>query len=160
MLLLAGLVLAAVVYVSERIHRTQLGRLLRAVRDDEETAAGAGANPLRLKMIAMLVGGGSAGVAGCLYAHYMAYIEPNTFGLAESLLIFGMVVIGGLGNTWGAIIGAAVLTTLPEVLRFAGMTQTHAATLRQLVFGALLIAIMALRPSGILGERIGRWRTE
>jgi branched-chain amino acid transport system permease protein len=85
-----------------------------------------------------------AGVGGCLYAHFLGYINPSDFGFLKSIDMLSMIVLGGLGSIPGAIFGASILSAAPEFLRF--MSQY-----RMLVYGALLVFLMVFRPNGLLG---------
>ena len=77
-------------------------------------------------------------MAGSLYAHYITYIDPTSFTVSGYPSIISMVIIGGAGSTWGPLVGAVVLVTLPEALRFVGLPSAVAANLRQIIYGSLL----------------------
>lgn len=126
------------------IQNSRFGRALTAIREDEIAAEAMGINATRYKLQAFAVGSFLAGVGGGLYAHVIAYINPSDFGFLKSVDILNMVVLGGLGSIPGAVLGAAILTTIPEFLRF--MQQY-----RMLVYGALLVFLMVFRPNGLLG---------
>ncbi|NLI92016.1 MAG: branched-chain amino acid ABC transporter permease [Peptococcaceae bacterium] len=126
------------------IHNSRFGRSLMAIREDEIAAEAMGINATRYKLQAFAVGSFLAGVGGGLYAHVIAYINPSDFGFMKSIDILNMVVLGGLGSIPGAILGASVLASAPEFLRF--MQQY-----RMLVYGALLVFLMVFRPNGLLG---------
>jgi len=93
-----------------------------------------------------------ASVAGVLYAEYITFIDPTSFTVMESVLIISMVIIGGAGSFWGPVAGATLLVTLPEALRFVGMPSAIAANMRQIIYGALLVAFMMWRPQGLIGQ--------
>jgi len=128
------------------------GRVLRAIREDEVLTKSLGKNTLRYKVTAFAVSAALAGCSGSLYAHYVNYIDPSSFTVVESILVISMVIIGGSGSRWGPLIGAAVLGTLPEILRFAGLPSSTAANLRQIIYGLLLLLMMMFRPRGIVGK--------
>lgn len=128
------------------------GRVLRAIREDEVLAKSLGKNTLRYKVTAFAVSAAMAGCAGSLYAHYMNYIDPTSFTVVESILVISMVIIGGAGSRWGPLVGAVVLVSLPEALRFVGLPNSSAANLRQIIYGTLLLMMMMFRPRGILGK--------
>lgn len=136
--------------------RSPFGRMLHAVRDDEVVAATLGKPVRQAKVLATIFSGALAGTAGVLYAHYLLYINPSFFILATSILVMTMVIIGGMNSVAGAVVGAVVITLLPEVLRMLALPASSAASLQQIIFGALLILFMFLRPQGLLG---GRWST-
>lgn len=133
-----------VVIAMALIQKSRFGRSLRAIREDEIAAEAMGIHSTRYKIEAFAVGAFFAGLGGCLYGHFIAYINPSDFAFMKSVDILDMVVLGGLGSIPGAIVGAAVLTIAPEFLRF--MQQY-----RMLVYGALLVFLMIFRPNGLLG---------
>ncbi|MEP7366401.1 MAG: branched-chain amino acid ABC transporter permease [Acidobacteriota bacterium] len=135
-----------------RLASSPFGRVLRAIREDEVLAKSLGKNTLRFKMTAFAASAGLAALAGSLYAHYITFIEPTSFAVGESILVVSMVVIGGAGSRWGPLIGALVLVTLPEVLRFSGVPSNVAANVRQIFYGALLVIMMMVRPRGLVGR--------
>jgi branched-chain amino acid transport system permease protein len=102
-----------------RLKRSPKGRALQAVRDDEIAAAAVGIDTTHHKVLAFVIGAFFAGVAGVLFAHYDAYLTPNSFGFLRSVEVVVMVTLGGLGSIPGAIVAAVVLTILPEALRSA-----------------------------------------
>ena len=114
------LVLAAVllsVLLSHRIYQSSVGHALLAIRDDELAASLLGVNATAYKVTAFGVAAGLAGLAGSLFAHYLTYISPENFTSVESILIVTMLIVGGRGNTLGAVVGAGLLVALPELLR-------------------------------------------
>lgn len=145
-------VIAAMAYlVVWRITTSPFGRVLHAIREDEVVAKAMGKNTLRFKVTAFAVSAAFAASAGSLYAHYITYIDPTSFTIMESILIISMVIIGGAGSLWGPLVGAFVLVTLPEGLRFIGLPSAVAANLRQILYGTLLVVMMMFRPRGLLG---------
>lgn len=128
------------------------GRVLHAIREDEVFAKALGKNTLRFKVTVFAVSAALAAAAGSLYAHYITYIDPTNFTVMESILMLAMVIIGGASSTWGPLIGAFVLVTLPEALRFVGFPVAVAASVRQVVYGTLLMTMMVFRPRGIVGR--------
>lgn len=135
-------VLTALVVVN--IINSAHGRAMLAVREDEIAAETMGVNATKYKVTAFVVGAAFAGLAGGLYAHYMMFIDPKSFGFFKSFETLSMVVMGGLGSITGSILSAAVLTYLPEVLR-------EFSELRMVIYSALLIVMMLVRPQGLLG---------
>jgi len=128
------------------------GRLLKVVRDDELAARGLGKNARLAKMQAVAIACGMAAVAGSLYAAYVNYIDPSTASLDESILMTCMVLVGGIGNFRGPLVGAFVLLAIPEALRFAAIPDTVAANIRLGIYGLLLVLMMRFRPQGIAGD--------
>jgi len=158
-----GLVLAAValVYASlERLRRAPFGRVLRAIREDETVAAVAGKPVFQFKVQAFALGAGIAGLAGILFAHYLAYVEPNMFLPQESLFVWLALILGGSGNNRGALLGSAVLLGLLEGSRFVKdmipfLTGVRLAAAQQILVGVVLVVLMIRRPEGLLPEKPG-----
>jgi branched-chain amino acid transport system permease protein len=136
----------------KRVVSSPFGRVLRGIREDEIFVETLGKNTFQFKVTAFAVSAALAGSAGALYAHYISYIDPTSFTVAESILVLSMVIIGGAGNPWGPLLGAVVLVTLPEALRFIGLPSSVAANIRQIFYGALLILMMIARPRGLVGR--------
>lgn len=137
------------IFILNRILRSRVGRALVAVREDETAAESMGINATYFKILAFGVGAFFAGLGGGLFSHYFQYIHPNSFGFLRSIEHLCMVVLGGLGNIWGSVIGAAALTAIPEFLRAS-------ADYRQLFYGAILVLMMRIRPEGIISGEMGR----
>lgn len=128
------------------------GRLLCAMRDNELAARGLGKNVRLAKVQAVAISCGLAAIAGALYASYVNYIDPTMAALDESVLILSMVLVGGVGNFRGPIIGALVLIAIPEILRFVAIPGQAAANVRLLIYGILLVLMMHARPQGLAGS--------
>jgi len=124
--------------------RSPLGTTLRALREDEVAASALGVNPGWFKARIFAFAGFLAGWAGALSAHLYSYISHETFNAPLSILGLTMVIVGGLGNVGGAVLGALALSSLPEVLR-------PVAEYRPLVYGLLLLVALRWRPQGALG---------
>jgi len=129
--------------------RSRFGRALVAIREDEVAAQAMGIETTRMKVTAFVVAAFFAGIAGGLFAYWFRYLNPSSFGFMVSIELLAMAVLGGLGNLLGSVLGASIITFLPELLR----TTYPAIAERRLVFyGALLVLIMILRPNGLLGS--------
>jgi branched-chain amino acid transport system permease protein len=152
-LILAVVILAIAFLVSERIRVSPFGRVLRAVREDEVGAQALGKDTYWFKMISLVIGSALCGAAGGLFAHYMNFIDPSSFVMWLTFFIFLAVMMGGLGNTLGAVAATAVLMALREGLRFAGLPSSIAAPLQQLIFGIMLIVMTIFVPRGLIPER-------
>src|SRR5690606_34111626 len=127
---------------------SRMGRALIAIREDEVAAQTMGIDTARLKVASFTLAAFFAGIAGALFAYWFRYLNPSSFGFMVSIELLAMVVFGGLGNLLGSVVGAGVMTYLPEFLR----TVAPAIAERRLVFyGALLVIVMILRPNGLLG---------
>ena len=111
-------ILAIVLFVLERVRTSPFGRVLRAIREDAQVAAFAGKDVLKFKVKAFALGGALAGLAGALYAHYSSYIVPEIYVPLLTIYIFLALTAGGIGNNWGAVIGAFVVVFFLESTRF------------------------------------------
>ena len=130
--------------VNKIIH-SRMGDAILAIRDDDLAAGAMGINVFKYKTLAIVIASMLAGVAGAFYAVYTSYIDPSCFTNAVSNNMLVMVIFGGLGNMFGSFLGATVLTILPEALR--GFSEY-----RQMVFGAMLVILMLVRPEGLFGS--------
>ncbi|MBW2738992.1 MAG: branched-chain amino acid ABC transporter permease [Methanococcoides sp.] len=139
-------------WISHKIVSSPFGRVLKAIREDEVFTQAMGKNVASYKVLIFVLGAGMASVAGVMYAYYISFIDPTSFTIMESIFIISIVIIGGAGNIWGSVLGAAVLVILPEALRFLGMPSSIAANMRQIIYGALLVIFMLFRPQGFIGE--------
>jgi branched-chain amino acid transport system permease protein len=135
-----------VVWMVRRFTVRRPGRAWEAIRQDEDVAALMGVNTLVYKLWAFVIGAAIGGAAGVIYASKTMVISPDMFKFDVSVMILACVVFGGIGNIWGVILGASILAYLPDRFRFL----TDA---RQLVFGAVLILMMNLRPDGLLPRK-------
>jgi branched-chain amino acid transport system permease protein len=138
------IVVILVIIASVFVENSRFGRALKAIRDDEIAAESMGINIARYKVQSFAISAFMAGIGGCLYGHFLGYINPSDFGFLKSIDMLSMVVLGGLGSVPGAVFGATILSAAPEFLRF--MSQY-----RMLVYGALLVFLMVFRPNGLLG---------
>ena len=132
-----------------RLSDSKIGRAFVAIREDELAASCMGVPALHIKLTAFGLSWFIAGIAGACFASKQTIITPDSFDFVLSVLILSMVVLGGLGNIWGAALGALVLGVLPELLR-------SFAVYRMLIFGLLMILMMIFRPQGILGGQLIR----
>lgn len=143
-------VLVVVVFgilIMRRIKYSGIGRAWMAIRENELAAASSGIDVTRYKTYAFVFGTFWAGIAGILYAAKMQFVSPESFTFMESVLILSMIILGGLGSVYGAVIGACILVILPELLRDLQMY-------RMLILGIGLVLLMVFRPQGIIsGER-------
>lgn len=147
-----ALVLLAVVYALARfIVRSSFGRVLTAIREDEEAVSVFGYHTLSYKLIIFTIAAGIAAVAGALLATYITFIDPTSFTIVESIFVLAIVIFGGAGSLRGPLLGAAILILLPEALRFVGFPSDIAAQMRQVVYGLILVGLMLYRPQGIWG---------
>lgn len=135
-----------------RLTNSPWGTVLIAMRDDELAARGLGKNTRLLKVQVFAISSAFVAIAGALYASHVRYIDPKSATLDESILMLSMVVVGGIGNFRGPVVGAAILILLPELLRAVSLPDSVAANSRLLIYGVMLILMMHFRPQGIFGE--------
>ncbi|EPR42807.1 ABC-type transporter, integral membrane subunit [Desulfovibrio sp. X2] len=146
-----ALVMVVVVYVvMRRIEDSRLGRAWFAIREDPLAAASAGINILNYKVIAFAISAGIGALAGSFFARWTLFLSPDMFKFWESFLVLCMVVLGGLGNINGALIGATILVALGELLRDLLPRLGLPAETRFLAYGLLMILIMRFKPSGFI----------
>jgi len=140
--LVAGLGLV-VYFLLDNLVRSPVGDTLRAIREDEVSAAALGVNAAVWKAFAFGLGAAIAGLAGCFYTGFVGTLVPDAFGIVESFTMMAMVIVGGMGTMIGPVIGAVVLTFLPEVLRDFG-------ELRLMIYGVALTLVVLFMPGGIV----------
>jgi branched-chain amino acid transport system permease protein len=143
----------------QRLARSPFGRVLRAIRDDEDVAAVAGKHVLIFKVKAFAVGAAVLGVAGALYAHETSFVAPDIFAPLLTLNIILALVAGGIGNNAGALLGAVLIVVLLEGTRFVApflpfLGPAQIAAVRELLVSVLLLVILRVLPAGIVPERI------
>jgi len=139
-------------FTSYFVINSSFGRVLKAIREDETAIAVFGYNTLYFKLVIFVISAAMASVAGSLFASYISFIDPSSFQLTESMFILAIIILGGLANLRGSILGALFLILLPEVLRFIGFPSDIEAQMRQVVYGIILILLMLYRPQGLIGE--------
>ncbi|MCB1501226.1 MAG: branched-chain amino acid ABC transporter permease [Bauldia sp.] len=144
--------LALATYFAFRVQDSRLGRTWMAMRDDEDVAQALGINLVKTKLLAYSIGAAFAGVAGAIFAVMLKSIFPHSFQLLISINILALIIVGGLGSLGGVIVGALVLIGLPELLREFG-------EYRFLLYGAVIVAMMRLKPEGLWPARIRRRET-
>ena len=140
------LVVSALVLAAARLGRSRLGRAWRFVREDEDAAEAMGIHTYKVKMLAYIFGAVWGGFGGVLFASHLSAVSPQSFLFLQSALVLMAVVLGGMGNMRGVVIGALVISLLPELLR-------DLAEYRYLVFGLLLVLVMVFRPQGFWPPR-------
>ncbi|MBI4043137.1 MAG: branched-chain amino acid ABC transporter permease [Deltaproteobacteria bacterium] len=140
----------AVLFIARMI-QSSYGRSLKAIRDDEVAAEAVGVDTTRRKVQAFVIGAFFAGLAGGLFAHHLAFLNPNSFTFVKSVEILIMVVMGGMGSITGSVVTAVFLTILPEALR--PLQEITKVDLRMVFYSLLLILTMLLRPAGLFGQK-------
>jgi branched-chain amino acid transport system permease protein len=157
-------IVAVTVLLLQNLRHSPFGRVLRAIRDDDQVAAIAGKWVIAFKIEAFAVSSGLLGLAGALYGHYTSYIAPDAFVPLITIYIVLALSAGGTGNNWGALLGALLIVVFQEGTRFIaawvpGLAAVQVAALREIVISASLILILRFRPQGILPERLPRFTT-
>ncbi|HYM15563.1 MAG TPA: hypothetical protein VEZ14_08380 [Dehalococcoidia bacterium] len=154
---IAGCFVAA--FATERVRDSRVGRAWEAIREDEDVAASMGVNTTFYKLLAFAMGAAIGGAGGVFFSAKQSAIDPTSFNLDVSINVLALVIIGGMGNVRGVLLGAMLLIGLPDVLRdfsidflFVHLSNLG-ADYRLVIFGAALVAVMVLRPQGLLASR-------
>jgi branched-chain amino acid transport system permease protein len=137
--------------VANRLHNSRVGLAWNALRNDELAARLQGINVTWYKVLAFAVDAFLAAFAGTIYAFYVSYISPDNFTFLVSVTIMTMVILGGMDNVFGVIVGATLLTILPEKFRIF-------SDYRLLIFGVIVIAMLMIRPEGLFPRRLRRYQ--
>jgi branched-chain amino acid transport system permease protein len=157
------LVLLAVVVINLRLQDSRIGRAWQAIREDEVAAGAMGINTTHVKLLAFAMGASFGGIAGGMFAAIQGFISPESFVLVESIMVLSMVVLGGMGNIWGVILGALLLSFVPEILRHTveplqrslfGKSLIEPEVIRMLLFGLALVLMMLFRPAGLWPSKV------
>jgi branched-chain amino acid transport system permease protein len=151
-----------IIFITVRLQDSRIGRAWEAIREDEIAAQAMGINLRNMKLLAFAMGASFGGVAGGMFSAIQGFISPESFGLFESIIVLAMVVLGGMGNIPGVVLGAVLLSVFPEALRYMTPLQTAAfgrelidpEAARLLIFGLAMILIMLFRPAGILPSEV------
>ncbi|HEX7813042.1 MAG TPA: ABC transporter ATP-binding protein [Burkholderiales bacterium] len=152
------IVLVVVIVINLRLQKSRLGRAWIAIREDETAAQAMGINTRNVKLLAFAMGASFGGVAGGIFAATQGFISPESFVFVESIMVLSMVVLGGMGNIWGVILGAVLLSFVPELLRYTvepaqkamfGRMIVEPEVIRMLLFGLALVLMMLYRPAGL-----------
>ena len=149
---LAACCAAICFWISWKIGHSPYGRALKAMRENESAVLSVGKNVVAMKLSVFALAAALASVAGSLYAHYVTFVSAEGFTLDLTVYILAMVILGGTGNLWGSLLGAAILTALPELLKFLALAPDIADKTRQMLYGVILILILRIRPQGLIPE--------
>jgi branched-chain amino acid transport system permease protein len=156
-------VLVVVIVVNLRLQNSRIGRAWEAIREDELAARAMGINTRNMKLLAFAMGASFGGVAGGMFSAIQGFISPESFILTESVMVLSMVVLGGMGNIWGVILGAILLSFVPEILRYTVQPLQEAVfkrtiidpeVIRMLLFGLAMVVMMLFRPAGLLPSAV------
>ena len=157
------LLVVCVVVINLRLKNSRIGRAWEAIREDETAARAMGIDTTRLKLLAFAMGATFGGIAGGFFSATQQFISPESFVLVESIMVVSMVVLGGMGNVWGVVLGAVLLSFIPEILRWSvepvqlalfGRTLIEPEVIRMLLFGLALVLVMLFRPAGLLPSAV------
>jgi branched-chain amino acid transport system permease protein len=163
------LVLLLVIVLNLRLQNSRIGRAWEAIREDEVAARAMGINTRNMKLLAFAMGASFGGIAGGMFSAMQGFISPESFVLVESINVLAMVVLGGMGNIWGVVLGALLLSFVPEVLRYTvgpvqqavfGRTLIDPEVIRMLLFGFTLVLMMLFRPAGLLPSALRKRELE
>ncbi len=163
------LVAIAIIVITLRLQNSRIGRAWEAVREDETAARAMGINTTRIKLLAFAMGASFGGVAGGIFSSIQGFISPESFVLHESIIVVAMVVLGGMGNIPGVVLGALLLSFAPEVLRWTvtpvqealfGRMLIEPEVIRMLLYGFALVLIMHFRPAGLLPSAVRKRELE
>ncbi|MDF2634015.1 MAG: ABC-type transporter, integral rane subunit [Pelosinus sp.] len=147
-----AIILGFLVFFALRLSTSRLGRAFAAIKADEHAAEVSGIDTRYYKLLAFFMGAFVAGIAGGLAAHITFYIGPKDFAYHRAVEILLFAVLGGSDVVWGPLLGSLILTLLPEVLRFA-------TEYREMIYGGILVIMMAFRPQGLISEdTLGFWQ--
>ena len=160
-LALVAAVIGLAYLLLERLARAPFGRVLRAIRDDDQVTAVAGKPVIRFKVQAFALSAGILGLAGGLYGHYTSYVAPEMFSPLLTLYVVLALMAGGIGNNGGAVAGAVLVVFFLESTRFVipllpGLTPVRGAAIRELLISGSLLVVLRVRPAGLLPERLPR----
>ncbi len=159
------LVLIIAIAINLRLQDSRIGRAWQAIREDEVAAGAMGINTTQVKLLAFAMGATFGGIAGGMFAAIQGFISPESFVLVESIMVLAMVVLGGMGNIWGVILGALLLSFVPEILRYTveplqralfGKMLVEPEVIRMLLFGLALMLMMLFRPAGLWPSKVRR----
>ena len=152
------IVLVGAIVINLRLQNSRLGRAWVAIREDEVAAQAMGINTRNVKLLAFAMGASFGGIAGGIFAATQGFISPESFVFVESIMVLSMVVLGGMGNVWGVVLGAVLLSFVPEILRYTvepaqkamfGRMLIEPEVIRMLLFGLALVLMMLYRPAGL-----------
>jgi branched-chain amino acid transport system permease protein len=156
-------VMVVVIVVNLRLQDSRIGRAWEAIREDELAARSMGINTTHMKLLAFAMGASFAGIAGGMFSAIQGFISPESFILTESIMVLSMVVLGGMGNIWGVVLGAVLLSFVPEILRYTvepmqralfGRSIIDPEVIRMLLFGLAMVVMMLFRPAGLFPSAV------
>ena len=141
----------ATVWLISRIVAGPYGRAITAMRDEELAFSALGRNAMSIKVAVFAIGCGIAGIAGGLYAFYYQYVSPEQYEVLQSAAILTMVVLGGMGTTFGPVVGALLLIAVPQAITFLNLPPSVMAPVQGIIFTSLVLLFLFIRPAGLVG---------
>ena len=163
------IIVILIIVLNLRLQNSRIGRAWEAIREDEVAARAMGINTRNMKLLAFAMGASFGGISGGIFSATQGFISPESFVLVESIMVLSMVVLGGMGNVFGVILGALLLSFVPEVLRYTvepvqlavfGRTLIEPEVIRMLLFGLALVLMMLYRPAGLLPSALRKRELE
>lgn len=148
--LIITLIIMLILY---RVLHSPFSRVIETIREDETSAKTLGKNHVKYKIQAFLIAGFFGGIAGGLLASEVRFINPGTFSTDQLITMLAIVIVGGMGSFWGSILGAIIITMIPEILRFLTVPTGYEGPIRLMIYGLVIIFFMIFRPNGLLGKR-------
>src|SRR6188768_2630213 len=157
------LLVVVIIVINLRLQNSRIGRAWEAIREDEIAARAMGINTRNMKLLAFAMGASFGGVSGGMFSAIQGFISPESFILVESIMVLSMVVLGGMGNVWGVVIGAVLLSFVPEILRYTvepaqrwifGRSIIDPEVIRMLLFGLAMVVMMLFRPAGLMPSAV------
>ena len=158
-----------IIILNLRLQNSRIGRAWEAIREDEVAARAMGINTRNMKLLAFAMGASFGGISGGIFSATQGFISPESFVLVESIMVLSMVVLGGMGNVFGVVLGALLLSFVPEVLRYTveplqlalfGRSLLDPEVIRMLLFGLALVLMMLYRPAGLLPSALRKRELE
>jgi branched-chain amino acid transport system permease protein len=151
-MILTAIITLVSYYIIKKIISSPFGKVLEAVRDDELATKTLGKSTFKMKSFALAISAFFAGIAGCLYASYITFIDPSSFTLMQLIPVLCIVIIGGLASLKGTAIATVFLVLLPEPLRFIGFPSSILGPARQILYALILLLILIYKPRGFYGR--------
>jgi len=151
-LILTAVIVIISYFIIYRIVKSPFGKVIESVRDDELASRVLGKNSFKIKSTVLVISAFFAGIAGCLYASYITFIDPSSFTIMELIPVLLIVIVGGLASLPGTIIATVIMILLPEGLRFVGFPSSIVGPARQILYAIILLLILIFKPKGFFGK--------
>ncbi|MDD4983961.1 MAG: branched-chain amino acid ABC transporter permease [Candidatus ainarchaeum sp.] len=151
-LFFSTIVLVIVMLIVWKLVNSRFGKLMEAIRDDEVSVKVLGKNTNAVKYKVLFFAGAICGLAGLIFASFITFIDPYSFLLQPLIVILTIAILGGLASFWGPVLGAAIITSVPEILRFVGLPSSILGPARILIYAIILILVLIYWPKGLMGR--------